>query len=263
MKPDPGEIIIKVLSFAPWSTEVWNRLFPEMERLIGTPLDLLDERDPMRRKVNGGIGQGDYLCDFTGKKTAVVPSGRFGKSKVWFMAWNNRFPSGIENQLNLFIPVQSARKLGLRVTEEIFDLIMTELKPFYQVCDAKTIVYSRQPSPPCTTVHHSLELSGVYWLTYFGPKYRAFFGDDRFRALPHEWTEEGGVKLKLGDDPWLLEDEKRRAAEKALGELTFASYGENKKENEHVIPWPELLEGDWIAEYQRREAAGIKPWEFG
>lgn len=165
--------------------------------------------------------------------------------------------------MSFFIPQQAATKLGLETVEAIFDALRRELARFYHVCDVEVTVNSRKASPPNTWLHHSRELSGVYWLTYFGRKYRAFFGDGRFEGLPHEWTEDGGVKLKLGEDPWSLDDAKRRAAEKALGELTFASYGENKKEFEHVIPWPELLEGNWIAEYQRREAAGIKPWEFG
>ena len=259
MMSQPTELIIKIMSYTPWTAEVWERLLPELETLIQTPLTCLDERDPARRKVDGGKGQGAYISGFRDRVTSIEPSGEYGKSGVWFMLDNQRWPCRIANSMNFFIPQKAATKLGLGAVEAVFDVLRRELVPFVMVCDVKGIVYSRKSSPPCTVLHHSFELSGVYWLTYFGPKYRAFFGDDRFRALPHEWTEEGGVKLKLGDNPWLLEDEKRRAAEKALGELTFASYGENKKEYEHVIPWPELLEGDWIAEYQRREAAGIKP----
>jgi hypothetical protein len=256
-------IIIKVKSYRPWPAEIWDRLFPHLEELVGTTLTHLDDRDPMRRKVDGGKGQGSYTGAFRGKAASSYAAGKFGKSGIWFMLDHRRWPSRIENSMSLFIPAKAAKKIGLAGIEGIFNVLLAELRPFYQVCDVEDIVNSRKPSPPCAIVHHSYELSGVYWLTYFGPKYRAFFGDYRFRALPHEWTEGDGVKLKLGDNPWWLEDEKRRAAEKALGELTFASYGENKKEYEHVIPWPELLEGDSIAEYQRREAAGIKPWEFG
>ena len=263
MKGALPEIIISVKSYRPWPAEVWERLFPQIETLIGTSLSLLDDRDPLRRKVDGGKGQGAYISTFRGKVSSNNLGGEFGKSKMRFMMENERWPGRCENYVDFFVEGQSAKKIGLAALEGMFDTLITELTPFYLVADVKKIVFSRKASPPYTVLHHSYELSGVYWLTYFGPKYRSFFGDERFRGLPHEWTEDGGVKLKLGEDPWSLDDAKRRAAEKALGELTFASYGENKKEFEHVIPWPELLEGDWIAEYQRREAAGIKPWEFG
>ena len=258
-----SDLLIRLQSYRPWSADDWENLLPKMEELIGSPLSRLDERNPMRRKVDGCRGQGAYIHSFKGSRSWNYVAGEFGQSKIWFTIETQRRPSRIENQMKVFIPAHAASSIGNGLIARIFDIALQCLDPFYMVADVETVIYSRKPSPPCTIVHHSYELSGVYWLTYFGPKYRAFFGDERFEGLPHEWTEEGGVKLKLGDNPWLLEDEKRRAAEKALGELTFASYGENKKENEHVIPWPELLEGEWIAEHQRREAAGIKPWEFG
>ena len=236
MEDKSRELIIKVKSYTPWNAEVWEILLPQLETLVQTPLTRLDERDPARRKVDGSKGQGAYISGFRDRVSSVQPSGEFGKSGVWFMLKNRRWPSQIENSMSFFIPQIAATKLGLETVEAIFDALRRELSPFYQVCDVEVTVNCRKPSLPYTVLHHSYELSGVYWLTYFGPKYRAFFGDERFDGLPHEWTEDGGVKLKLGEDPWSLDDAKRRATERALGELTFASYGENKKEFEHVIP---------------------------
>lgn len=117
-----SDLLIRLQSYRPWSADDWEKLLPKMEELIGSPLSRLDERDSMRRKVDGCRGQVARINRLKGGRSWNYVAGEFGQSKIWFTIETQRRPSRIENHTKVFIPAHAASSIGNGSTARIFDI---------------------------------------------------------------------------------------------------------------------------------------------
>lgn len=217
---------------------------PNLDILLGDKLFKLDDHDPLRRKPENSQREGEFICNFAPKEQSRVLFARFGKSKASFtLNLRGGLPdTGNYNSINFYIPEKAASKLPSPVLDCILDSFIASLKPYYADVDYREILFSRKPSPPTHTVYPSRELPGVFWRTYFGKDYRKFFSDAKLKGLAGGPHPSGGWLIKLSDHLADVTGEQRRHAEKHLGELSFASYGENKQLGQHVLTLEQLYE---------------------
>lgn len=233
-----NKIWINYYSVHDWtSPDVWDPYFRALETLLGDKLHRLDERDPVRRKVDNLEGQGAYVSSIPPLEGSRWVYGKFEKTKVTFSVLHYRdckdyFGRPVVNDCTIYVPPKALSGKDDDLLPKIATLGCEHLRPFYMSCDFNEIVngYRRLPETGIQS-----EIPGIFWLTYFGAAYVDFFGRDRIRQLPE--ASDGalnGLTLRLAEKPELSPPSRAAEIEEFLGEMSFARHGQKKSEWSHI-----------------------------
>jgi len=88
----------------------------------------------------------------------------------------------------------------------------------------------------------SRELAGVFWLTHFGPAYRAFLGDNLKGVPGLELDLNGGATLQLGETPAQVATTAREKIVEQLGSALFANGGPPKERGQFALTLQQLAD---------------------
>jgi len=240
-----NELWIAHYSICSWnSAKTWDDYLRAIELVLDDRLLKLDENDPVRRKADTSRSEGAYIVEFGEMEESRWLHGRFEKSKIEMeIQFNKNFRDSFgrawRNRVMFYVPGKFASGVGIRRLIELFRLGNEALGAFYAYADLKEVICAKKPSTPSLNI--SLELMGVFWLTYFGSDYCAFFGRDTLSGLAE--TGEGpnnGMTLQLADFPLHVALTRRDAIEHELGALSFAGYGRDKEPGQYAIALEDL-----------------------
>lgn len=246
------KLILTASALTPWTMpNLWVELISELEDQLGTRLHLLDVRDPVRRKVSSLSAAEAYFNAFEPRETYRRVYGDFLDCKIHFVVGHMPALHHRANRFLLYLPDEFCSRVDPGALKRLFETVIRILRPFYALFDQNSIYSLRTASPPLGSGSYWHEHSGVFWMTHFSKPIVDFFSKAKFSNLPATEGEDGGMTLRLGDDPWTLAEEDRRAAEKELGELSFASYGRDKEPFVHVPHWLSLVGGEWAEKIEK------------
>jgi hypothetical protein len=240
-----NDIWITHYSLTSWNSEsAWDAYLQAIEAVLGDRLLKLDDTDPVRRSSDTKNGEGSFVVQFGEHEASRWIRGKFKKTKIeieikHYKSGQDSFGRKRENRLSFYIPERMAFGTDRHRLIELFRLGNEQLGAFYAYADFKGVVCSKRPSTPSLDI--SCELLGIFWLTYFGPRYCDFFTLSRLLNL-HGATAEstGGVTLQLAETPDQVGLENRGIIEGELGELSFAGYGTVKQPGQYALTLTDL-----------------------
>ncbi len=239
-----GDVWITFYSINLWdSPQRWDRFLIGLESILGDRLAKLDQNDPVRRNADTKQGEGSYVVQFGEREDSRWVFGKFAKTKVEMEIWHYRtgqdsFGRICENMLTLHVPEKLANSSSVLV--QLFQFGNEQLAPFYAYADRKDVICSKKPSTPSLDI--SRELLGVFWLTFFGAPYGAFFGRQRLLELAE--ASEGpvdGITIQLATSPDQVSGQTRNRLEQELGSQSFAGSGGSKERGQYVLTLSQLL----------------------
>jgi hypothetical protein len=240
-----SEIWIDHASIEDWrDARCWTEYFTEAGKILALPLTRLDVADPPRRKAGALNDAGNYACTFGVNEDSRWLFGKFGSSGIDFSIQHYRRLDRWPNSLSWYVPSAFLEQEdGPKRLRELFDLGNRTLKPFYSYSDDIADIKSKKSSS--ASIDLSVELLGVFWMTYFGAAYVDFFGKEKFDALSGvEFAGDGGVTIVLGDRPGLVPKECRERAAISLGRRSFVDVNSNlgKLTGQYALPLQRLVE---------------------
>jgi len=242
-----SDVWISHLSMKPWmSAELWDIYLREIEQVLGDRIGKLDSNDPSRRKADTKAGEGAFVINFGEREDSRWVIGQFEKTKVRFEVRHMKtgldsFGRLCHNSMKFFVPNRMSFGPDAEKLVWLFKLTNEHLGSFFAYADFKDIICSRKPSTPSLDV--SRELLGVFWLTHFGPAYRAFFGD-QLEGLPGlEIDRHGGAMLRLAETPAQVPASTRGEIIERLGSASFANGGPPKEQGQFALTLRQLA--DW------------------
>jgi hypothetical protein len=208
---------------------IWDKYLRNVELILGDVLTKLDENDPVRRKADVSNSEGEYITTFQSLQGTRYLFGEFAKTQIKFTLYLNKeltdqWCRPVYNNIKFYIPIseKSVPRGVLDQLVQFFQLTIEKLEAFYAYSDLKEEIMTKK-SQEGGAMDIATELPGIFWLTYFGPKYCEFFERDRLLALPVAHDGPGnGIVLRLAETPERICDEDRRNAEIFLGEKYFA-----------------------------------------
>lgn len=226
------------------SAKDWDDYLRTFETVLDDRLIKFDDKDPIRRKADTQKGEGGFVVQFGEREDSRWLCGRFDKTKVeieitHYKSGKDSFGRLRENRLKIFFPERMTFGSDVRKVIELFRLGNERLGAFYAYADFKSVICAKKPSTPSLDI--SRELLGVFWLTYFGSSYCAFFGRDRLLKLPQ--VSEGpadGITLQLGESPGQVPDSSRAVLEKEIAAESFAGTGGPKDRGQHALTLMQL-----------------------
>ena len=240
-----NDIWITHYSLCPWtSAKAWDDYFQAVETALGDRLLKLDDTDPVRRKADTKKGEGSFVIQLGENEASRWLRGRFEKTKIeieiqHYKTGRDSFGRPRENRLSFYVPQKVASGPDVQRLIELFAIGNEKLGAFYAFADLKEVICAKKPSTPSLDL--SLELLGIFWLTYFGVRYCDFFTRSRLQNL-----REGipgptdGITLQLANSPEQVGLEHRSFIEAKLGELSFAGYGKFKTPGRHALTLEDL-----------------------
>lgn len=242
-----NDIWITHYSLSSWNSEkTWDDYLQAIEAVLGDRLLKLDDTDPVRRKADTKNGEGSFVVQFGEHEASRWVRGKFGKTKIeieiqHYKSGQDSFGRKRENRLSFYIPERMAFGPDSRRLIELFRLGNEQLGAFYAYADFKGTICAKKPSTPSLDI--SRELLGIFWLTYFGPRYCDFFARSRLLDIYGASAgSTGGVSLQLAGTPGQVGLERRAATESGLGELSFAGYGMVKAPGQYALTLEDLHE---------------------
>lgn len=230
------KIWITHLSVAPWlSAETWDVYLRQAETILGDRLIRLDHRDPVRRVADTRNSEGKFIVAFEEKQDSRWVAGKFAKSDVTFSIELHedavdRHGRPTTNNMT----ISFSQKTDIAKIKDLFEFGNSHLMSFYSYSDLQPVITGMGNSHQRLTPGFDIqrELPRIFWLTYFGPAYRRFFGLDRISdANKVRASHGGGITICLGESPSLLSNE-REEAEHEFGAQSFAGHGVLKREGE-------------------------------
>jgi len=240
-----GELWISHLSVRRWNDPAaWDEYLRAVQVVLDDRLVKLDVNDPARRKANVASGEGQFITRFGEREDSRWLWGKFEKTKVEFginhyKAGTDSFGRLRENLITFYIPERKTSGPDCQRLIELFRLGNESLQAFYAYGDFKSAICEKRPSTPSLDI--SRELLGVFWLTFFGPQYCAFFGRERLLCL--EQASEGpgkGITLQLAETAGRIPDGDRVRIEQEIAPESFAGTGGTKAIGQHVLTLSQL-----------------------
>lgn len=201
----------------------WTAYFEEAQRLLGSPLTHLDVNDPVKRKVVSLAEAGNFVCAFKAREDSRWLFGKFVDIGIELSVQHYRQIGHYPNTFKWHVPLAFLEGPENRQRlKALFDLGNRTFKPFYAYADDVAQIASKNKSSGAVDIQ--AELLGVFWLTYFNAAYVAFFGDQKFDALPGvERGNDGGVTIVLGDSPKAVANEVREQSAAKLDSQSFVN----------------------------------------
>lgn len=170
------ELSIKCYSLANWlNPTIWDRFLERLDAVGGCRLIKLDERDPVRRKVESWKGQADYLVNFGEKETYKMVFGIFADKIGDCSLTIHRNPVEWWNNLALSVNVEKLATCRQVDPIAIFQLCLEGLDPFWAHIDSPDAMKSYRASPGGGTVSFNRELPPIMWKTFLGDVYLDYF----------------------------------------------------------------------------------------
>lgn len=240
-----GELWISHLSVRRWTDlAAWDEYLRAVQAVLGDRLVKLDVNDPARRKANVANGEGQFVTQFGECEDSRWLWGKFEKTKIEFEIKHYKtgadsFGRLRENAITFYIPERMTFGPDAQRLIELFRLSNEHLEAFYAYADFKNVICGKKPSTPSLDI--SRELLGVFWLTFFGPQYCAFFGRERLLRL--EQASEGpgnGITLQLAETAGQIPDDDRVRIEQKIAPESFAGMGEAKASGQHALTLAQL-----------------------
>lgn len=240
-----SDLWISHYSVCSWmSAKNWDDYLRKVEAVLGDRLVKLDDTDPIRRKADTKRGKGSFVVQFGEREDSRWVRGKFEKTKIeievqHYKSGKDSFGRERQNLLTIFIPERMAFGPDLCKVLELFHLGNESFGAFYAYADFKKEICTKKPSTPSLDI--SRELLGVFWLTYFGPPYCAFFGRDRLLRLQSATDgPAGGITLQLAESPGQVPDNSRGLLEHEIAAESFAGNGGSKERGEHALTLGQL-----------------------
>ena len=240
-----GEIWITHYSVRSWSSaSEWDDYLCAVEYLLGDRLIKLDVNDPVRRKANVKSGEGKFIIQFGEKEESRWLWGRFEKTKIEINIELSKLPVDsfgrhTKNQITFYVPKQMSFDSDAGQLIKLFRLSNERLNAFYAYADFKDVLCGKKPSTPSLDI--SRELLGVFWLTYFGPRYCAFFGRDRLLHLRQAIQGPAdGITLQLAEFPSQVPESSRITLEHEIAPESFAGTGASKNRGQFALTLAQL-----------------------
>jgi hypothetical protein len=196
----------------------------------------------MRRKADTTKSEGDFVVAFKAKEDSRWLFGSFEKTRVRLEIKHFKMLGSWENSVTIKFPESMTAVADISRVRQVFDLGNQLMRPFYSMADIKEIICSKNPSTPSLDI--SRELLGVFWLTYFGPAYRRFFGGKLDSISGLELDSEGGVTLQLGDAPVKVDDATRDDIMERVGPASFANGGPPKERGRFALTLNQLADSE-------------------
>lgn len=217
---------------------MWNEFFPQMEVLLSDRIAKLDDKDPIRRKVESSNAEGDFITKFGLKEDSRWIYGKFTRSKIQFeiqfyKEGMDSFGRLRDNDFNVFIPHQMSFEPDAEKLIKVFRLCAEILRPFYAYADFKDEICSKKPCTPSLDI--SRELMGIFWLTYLGRDYRTYFSETLTRVENAGAGPNEGVIIQLGTTPLQVDVGLRERVQQQLGSKSFASGGLTKEPGQFAL----------------------------
>ena len=240
-----GELWISHLSARRWTNSaVWDVYLRALQDMLGDRLVKLDINDPAKRNANVDSGEGKFVTQFGDLEDSRWLWGKFENTRIEFeihhyKAGMDSFGRHRENSITFYIPEKMTFGPALSRLVSLFHLSNEHLDAFYAYADFKNVICRKKPSTPSLDI--SRELLGVFWLTFFGHRYSAFFGRERLLCL--EQSSEGpgnGITLQLAETPGQIPDDARVGIEQKIGLESFAGTGEQKASGQYVLTLAQL-----------------------
>lgn len=201
----------------------WTGYFEEAQRLLGSPLTHLDVNDPVKRKVASLADAGNFVCAFKAREDSRWLFGKFRDNGIELSVQHYRQLGHYPNTLKWHVPLSFVEKPENRQRlKALFDLGNKTFKPFYAYADDVAQITSKKKSSGAVDIQ--AELLGVFWLTYFNAAYVAFFGSQKFNALPGvERGGDGSITIVLDDSPKSVTNELREQSAAKLDKQSFVN----------------------------------------
>jgi hypothetical protein len=219
----PDELWLSHCACVSWSEpDRWLRFFERAQETLGAEITRLDENDPVRRRVKRGklAEAAQYVTAFGKLEESRMLFGAIDSLKIEFSIYHHRDNREWVNSFDWYFS-RSVLDDSERIETicKLFDVGNSMLSPFYSYADTLDVL-NRRKKPGAVDVY--TELLGIFWLTYFGPKYVDFFGKEKLAALEGiDVTFAEGATLRLGATPQTVSIELRDSIEAKLGRKTF------------------------------------------
>lgn len=237
------ELWINHRSVARWlDPHLWDRYLSALEEVLGDRLTKLDTNDPMRRKADTAKSEGDFVVAFKPREDSRWLFGVFGNSGVQIEIRHFKALGSWDNSISLIFPERMTSGSEIGQVRRVFTLGNQMMQPFYAEADLKEVICSIKPSTPSLDI--SRELPGVFWLTYFGPAYRAFFGAKFDGIAGLDEDSRGGVTLQLAESPAQVAASAREGIIKHLGATSFAGGGPPKERGQFALTIHQLADAE-------------------
>jgi hypothetical protein len=235
-------------SVKPWmSSEGWDTYLCEIEQILGDRIVKLDSNDPARRKADTRTGEGSFMVNFGDREDSRWVIGKFEKTKIWFEVRHMKtgldsFGRLCDNTIQFYIPHRMSFGPDAEKLNRLFALTHQRLGSFFAYADFKDVICSRKPSTPSLDI--SRELLGVFWLTHFGPAYRAFFGSKLDDVPGLVIDQDGGATVQLGETPAQVPATAREEVIERLGVPSFANGGPPKERGQFALTLHQLADSE-------------------
>jgi hypothetical protein len=238
-----NELWIKHRSVARWlDAELWDRYLRALEEALEDRLAKLDTNDPMRRKADTAKSEGAFAVAFKPREDSRWLFGAFEKSGVQIEIRHFKALGAWDNSISLTFPERMTFGPDLRRVRRAFEVGNQLMQPFYAMADLKEVICLKKPSTPSLDI--SRELLGVFWLTYFGPAYRSFFGDKLDDVPGLVIDEDGGATVQLGESPAQVTATAREDVIEQLGSASFANGGPPKERGQFALTLNQLADSE-------------------
>lgn len=227
------------------SAEMWDDYLRNIELILGDRIQKLDSKDPARRKADTRTGEGSFMVNFGDREDSRWVIGKFEKTKIWFEVRHMKtgmdsFGRLCDNAIKFYIPHRMSFGLNAEKLTRLFALTHQQLGSFFAYADFKDVICSRKPSTPSLDI--SCELLGVFWLTYFGPAYRAFFGSKLDDVAGLTVDPNGGATLQLAETPSQVAATTCEEIIERLGSASFANGGPPKERGKFALMLQQLID---------------------
>lgn len=203
----------------------WIRSLESFELASAKPVTRLGRRDRPPKRLGRTLEElAAEVVYFGPKEESTTVFGELEAVKGAFTIDHRRIPHAlIDHSVHLafeFVPQVAPESQRVAALGSLPPLAVC-LNAYYGYAD--TFAHVKLKKLPYGAVRPNEHLTGIFWLTWFGPAYVEFFGRDRLMALPQASAQpNGGVLLKLGESPEAVPPGLRREIEVYLGEKTFA-----------------------------------------
>jgi hypothetical protein len=214
------ELWISHASVARWlDAGLWEEYFAALEDIFGEGLTYLDDKDPARRRAESD--RGPFMVTFGPGEESRWLFAVFKSARVRGVVRHFKSLERWHNTIDLCLPDFRGSEAEVRRVKAAFDCGNRLMRPFHSTADFKDIISAIKPCTPSLDI--SRELSGVFWLNYFGPAYTKFFGERLAGIVGLESAPHQGVALMLGAAPTMTPDPRRFEIVERLGPESFAN----------------------------------------
>lgn len=231
-------------SVSSWMSALgWDKYLRGVEDILNDRLVRLDDNDPVRRKSS--TDSGSFIITFGEREASRWLRGRFEKTRIeleiqHYKSGTDSFGRRRENILTFYIPGKFNIVPNVVRLIQLFRLNNELHSAFYGYADYRGIICAKRPSTPSLDL--SRELLGMFWLTYFGARYCAYF--KRERLMTYRGASVGpadGITFQLADAVQNIQNDERRSLESSIGSHSFAGGGEEKEVGQYALSLDQLV----------------------